>query len=53
VLVIRLPRTVDGGPPLVRTDRCGVGVANAIANIVVIAYGVEGFALEIVGAALE
>ena len=53
VFVVRHPGSADRRPPLVGADTGRVGVAHAVANVVVIADRVQRLALGIVGAALE
>jgi hypothetical protein len=53
VVVVGQPGAADRRPPLFGADAGGVGVAHTVANVVVIADGIERLAFGIVGAALQ
>src|ERR1700721_4322749 len=53
VVVVGQAGSPDRRPPLVGGYRCGVGVAHAVANVVVVTYRIERLAFGVVGAALE
>src|SRR5271154_5191986 len=53
VVVVGQAGSADRRPPLVGGYRCGVGVAHAVANVVVVTDRIERLAFGGVGAALE
>src|SRR5271155_1448895 len=53
VVVVGQAGSADRRPPLVGGYRCGVGVAHAVANVIVVTDRIERLAFGVVGAALE